>query len=169
MGLFDRFSKRPSDQYITMLDSAIAQIRAGLRARFSLVFERSYPKRDAELMAETILGFAMMERPLTQEAAQFATDNRLHVTSEARRVLLEPELAKAMAYLYAARCMRITFDTKNPVAMRIVDLGNQASFLTIAIPSTVEICGTEDAVQCIIALSKFSGAFAQKARELARR
>jgi hypothetical protein len=165
MGLFDRFSKKPSEQYINLLDSAIAQIRGGIHTRLAFAYSQSLPKRDAELLSGAVLSFALMERPMTQDAAAFMSDKRERVKAESHRLAGDPEIAKALSYLYAAQSMRITFDTKNPLAMRIIDLGNQASLLAITIPSTVEICGTEDNTQCIIAISRFASAFARKARD----
>jgi len=168
MGLFDRFSKRPSDQYINLLDSAIAQLRNGIHTHLCRYYIRFSPKHDAELMSTAILSFALTERPLDQQAASFLSDKREQVRSESRRLATDPEISKAMAYLYAAQSMRMTFDTKSPLGMRIIDLGNQASVLAIAIPSTVEICGVEDNVQCIIAISRFASGFANRMRAIGK-
>ncbi len=58
-------------------------------------------------------------------------------------------VAKALSYLYAAMTLHLAIRTGDPLSELGVRLADRTAELAIDIPSTHDICGHGDAVQCI--------------------
>lgn len=72
------------------------------------------------------------------------------------KLRLDPVLAEALSYLYAAPTLYLAYVTHNPFSERAQALGQRATQLSIHIPNTYELCGSGDANECIAAIASYA-------------
>jgi ABC-type sugar transport system ATPase subunit len=75
------------------------------------------------------------------------------------------EIAKAFSYLYAAQTLYLVWLTKSPMSERALEMGRRATELSLYIPSTYDICGSADVVECIRAIMLFATDFLEKNKQ----
>jgi hypothetical protein len=81
------------------------------------------------------------------------------VTKEAMKLHDNEVLAEACSYLYAAQTIYLAYLSHNPLSDRAIELGNRATELSMHIPNTYDLCGSNDINQCVIAIAKYAADF----------
>ena len=103
---------------------------------------------------------AVDEAPTTREAYDYLERNRILVHREAQRLHEDPQLSKALSYLYAAQILEISAETRRHDHPRSDELLERAVKLGVYLPNTYDICGTGNALDAVLAIAEFAGSFA---------
>jgi len=136
-----------------------------LQISLSFALMTQYESRfaaDSPLLANCVLTYAMYIDPMGEEARQYFRKQQQLVLSEASKISSNPLFSEAFSYLYAALVLNIVFKTRSPFSEPAAILSNRAAELDFTIPTTYDICGTGDALDCINAINAYSKAFKNK-------
>jgi hypothetical protein len=111
---------------------------------------------EAVLLADCVLSYATAMNPVGESAQQYGKTHANLVETEALRIATLAEVAEAFSYLYAAITLLLAIRSGNPFSDTSVELGTRATELSLYIPNTYDICGSDDAVCCIQAIAMFA-------------
>jgi len=143
-------------------------LRLGL---FSLLVDRHasrYPDEKTNFLSAAVLNAILAEEPTNQEGRRYLEERKDLIALEAGRVYEDSKLVRACSSLYAVQIICWNFQAgraaafgKSPIPTgnRSMELVQRASQLRIHIPNTYELCGTEDAIDSIVALCRIAAEF----------
>lgn len=158
MGLLSRlFGLRPEP--VRMLEEAIERLQIGITTNLILDYSTRLnlqPPGDAVLLASCVLSHATAMSPVGESAQQYWKMHAEQVRKEAIGLVALAEVAEALSYLYAAITLLLAIRTRDPFSELSAQLGARATELSLYIPSTYDICGSGDAVECIRAIAAFA-------------
>jgi hypothetical protein len=175
MGLFNTLfgrprpaSMRPSqalfdEQTAKKLDYVINTLHAGVFRRLHRHYQPIYGD-DAKYLCRQILDEALVDEPNNHAAKKYKAKNHELILKEARALISDPNVKKAITYLYTAQVLRFQMSalSGNSLALaRISDLTKRATELSIEIPDTTEIFEKGDAYSCAYALAEYAEQFAK--------
>ena len=155
MGIFGNLF-RPRHEPATILTEAIEHLQMALLTKLTMHYSARFPRSEALVLANCVLTHAMMVEPLGEAAQKYYKTHNQLVRDEAARLSENATVSKAFSYLYAALTLHFVILTKSPFSEPAAILGNRATELSLYIPSTYDICGTGDAVECVRAISVFA-------------
>lgn len=142
-----------------MLEDAIERLQIGITTNLILVYStrlKLQPPGDTVLLANCVLSHATAMNPVGESAQQYEKTHADLVRNEALGLVALPEVAEALSYLYAAITLLLAIRTRDPFSELSAQLGTRATELSLYIPSTYDICGSGDAVECIQAIARFA-------------
>jgi hypothetical protein len=132
-------------------------IFAQLRKRYS--FGRS--EQDCNLLCAAIVNLLAAHSPANRDGEQFLARNRDAVEHAALELPHDDVLAKAISYLYAAMIVRFSIETAQPVSSQAAEILEFANRLGFYIPNTIDICGSNNVEDCVLAIDKYAREFAK--------
>ncbi len=162
MGFFSKIFSDSNKQNIKLLEATITQLRVGIFSRLSKKYIPVYGKQNGEFLSVAILNEALIENPTNEEAENYCRNNKLLINEEVLQLSFDPVISEAFSYLYAAQTLLLVFLTREPFSKRSQELGEQASRLGIYIPNTFDICGSDNAQECIFAIMEYSTKYLKK-------
>jgi hypothetical protein len=162
MGLLSKIFGSSKNQSIKLLEASIALLGLGIFSKLSKKYVPLHGKQKGEFLSTAIINGALLETPGNKEAEIFLQNNSPLVTQETLQLKSDPDIASALSYLYAAQTLFLVFETKEILSARSLELGKKASDLSIYIPNTFDICGSDDAIQCIQAIWEYAKTFMDK-------
>lgn len=154
MGIFSKLFGKSRHDYVRLLDESITKLRLAAFTRLEKYLAAH--GKDTNFLAAGILNEALVEEPGNTDAQKYLEQNRQLIKSETRKLNQDPKLAEVLSYLYAAQTLYLAIVTHNPFSNRTQELGNKAIELSLNIASIYQICGSNDAQKCIVALSEIS-------------
>lgn len=153
--IFDRFK----DHTIELLEASIAQLRLGIFSRLSKKYFDDYGKQNGEFLSAAILNKILLEEPGNDEGKQYRENNNVLIEEELRKIPDDTIIADALSYLYAAQTLYLVYLTKEPFSKRAQELGEQATRLSVYIPDTYDICGSDNVQKCVLEIMKYASKF----------
>ena len=127
----------------------------------------SVPTEERPLLAGAIMNYVWREEPGTDKAKQYLASNRELIIEKAKALHVHNQMRDALRYSYAAQIvyLHLSVQSGNELAeSRIAELFQRAQELSIAVPDCKEICGSDNADDCIA----FLRAYAKTLRETNR-
>ena len=143
---------------LKLLDASIERLRAGIFGRLNQQYAARFGT-ESQFLSAAILNEAVLEGPSNKKAEEFRAKNASLISDEAMKMHLNVDLAQGLSYLYAAQTLYLVWLTKSPFSARAQALGEKATELNIHIPSTFDICGSDDAMACIAAIYEYASDF----------
>jgi hypothetical protein len=144
---------------LDLLDESIAKLRVGVLGRLLKKYIQTFGEAQGKFLCAAILNEALLEDSGSNEAKRYLVRHQDLVKSESLKLHADTELAEGLSYLYAAQTLYLAIATGNPFSERSAELGQQATDLSIYIPNAYDICGTGDANDCILAISRYATNF----------
>jgi hypothetical protein len=138
-------------------DNLALGVFAQLRKRY--MADRN--EQDCNLLCTAILNQIAGQGPANKESEQFLATNRRVIEEAALELHNDEVVAKAVSYFYAARTIRFSIETAQPIspqAAAVLELANRLGFY---IPNTFDICGSNNAEDSILAIDKYAREFAR--------
>jgi len=115
---------------------------------------------DARHLSVALLQDAIAEAPGDEEGVVYARDNRELIDREALKLGQDSAVAEALSLFYATQFQlmkaRGDFDSRAGID-RWMEITKRAQQLEIPVPSSREICGSDDAASCAQALAERAG------------
>lgn len=112
---------------------------------------------DARHMSVALLQDALREESGDEEGLKFAADNQAAIDRESRNLHRDAAVTEALSLFYATQFQWMKasgdFDSREGID-RWMDITKRAQQLEIPIPSSREICGSDDAASCADALAE---------------
>lgn len=161
MSFINKLFGKSKPVFEKLLDGSIEKIRLGIFARLYSKYAIEFGENEAKFLAAAILNCVVMEEPGNDEAQRYYENKASLITTEAMKLYENEALAEACSYLYAAQTIYIAYLSHNPLSDRANQLGNRATELSIYIPNTYDLCGTNDINQCVNAIAKYATEFLQ--------
>ena len=165
MNIFGKLFGHSNSQDIEILEATIAQLRVGVFARLSQKYIPVFGKQNGELLSAAILNEALLEGPGNADGEIYRRQNASLIEDESLQVASDPDIATALSYLYAAQTMYLVYLTQEPLSKRAQDLGEQAAYLSISVPNTYDICGSNDAKECILKMGELAAQFLKESKQ----
>lgn len=159
MGIFSKLLSRINNQTMELLEASISQLRVGIFATLSKTYIFDYGKQKADFLSVAILNHALLEEPGNVEAKHFLQDNATLIEEESHKVYENEIVAEAFSYLYSAQILLLAIYTRNPFTKRAQELSEQATHLSIYIPNTYDICGSNNAHECALGIMEYASKF----------
>lgn len=131
-------------------------IFARLRMRY-LAAGRS--EQDCNLLSAAVLNQLVGQSPANKDGERFLARNRDLIERAALELQHDEVLATAVSYLYAAMTIRFSIETAQPVSSQSAEILELANRLGFYIPNTFDICGNDNAEDCILAIDKLAREF----------
>lgn len=150
---------RSGSETVTMLEEAIERLQIGIVMQLTLEYSgrlRLVPPAEAVTLASCVLSYATAMDPIGEQALQYQRKHGELVRTQAQQLAAFDDVAEALSHLYAAITLLLAIRTRNPFSELSSQLGARATELSLCIPSTYDICGSGDAVECIQAIATFS-------------
>jgi hypothetical protein len=164
MSILDKLFGDSNSQSIEILEATIRQLRLGVFARLSKKYIPLHGKQNGEFLSAAILNEALLESPGNSDGEFYCSKNASLIEKELLQLASDPDIASALSYLYAAQTMHLVFVTSEPLSRRAQQLGEQATRLSIFIPNTYDICGSNDAKECIFAMGEYAAKFLEESK-----
>lgn len=158
MGILGRLLGRKTDPLKT-LEDAIERLQIGITMNLMEIYgTRAEPQasREAVLLANCVLSYATVMDPIGEKAQHYKKTHADLIRHEAAGLSRLPMVAEAFSYLYAAITILLAVRTRDPFSELSAKLGARATELSLYIPNTYDICGTEDVAECIKAITTYS-------------
>jgi hypothetical protein len=152
------------NQLIELLEASITQLRVGIFSRLSKKYISAYGKQKADLLSAAILNEALLEEPSNTEGDAFRKNNVLLIEDELKKISTDTIVSQAFSYLYATQTLYLVFITKEPFPKRARELGEQATLLSIYIPNTFDICGSDNVQECVIEIMNYATKFVEESK-----
>ena len=115
---------------------------------------------DARHMSVALLQDALREEPGDEEGVRFTTDNQAAIDCESRNLHRDTAVTEALSLFYATQFQlmkaRGDFDSREGID-RWMEITKRAQQLEIPVPSSREICGSDDAANCAKSLAERAG------------
>ncbi len=159
MGIISKILDSFKDRTIELLEASIAQLRLGIFSRLSKKYFDNYGKQNGEFLSAAILNKILLEEPGHDEGKQFRENNNVLIEEELLKIPDDEVIVNALSYLYAAQTLYLVYLTKEPFSKRAQELGEQATRLSIYIPNTYDICGSDNVQECVLEIMKYSSKF----------
>ena len=161
------FGKKATEKAdpVAELTHAIERLQAGILTNLTVAYSSRMPPTDALPLAMCVLSYTMLVAPVGDSAKVFQANNAALVQAEALKLSDDEGVRTALSYLYASLTMLIAIRTRNPLSDAALHLGNRATEFSIHIPNTYDICGSDDAITCIAALSTYAKNYARPASD----
>jgi hypothetical protein len=143
-------------------------LRLGLFSRLLNRHASRYPDEPTNFLSAAVLNAILAEEPTNQEGRRYLEERKNLIALEAGRVYEDTELVGACSCLYAVQIIYWNFQAgraaalgKSPIPTgnRPMELAQRTSQLRIHIPNTYELCGTEDAIDSIVAICRIATEF----------
>jgi hypothetical protein len=166
MGSINKLFGQPKPDYIEILDTSIEKLRLGVFAHLFSKYLKELDAAQAKFLAASVLNEIVVEKPSNLDAEHYYAANLNMIYQESLKLSQNEILSEALSYLYAAQILFLVHLTKQPISERSMLLTERATELSIYIPSTYDICGTDDAKQCTLYIAKFADEFFQEASKL---
>jgi hypothetical protein len=96
------------------------------------------------------------EEPANEAGSKYLTANRALIDSEAAKLKNDSEVAEIASLLYAAQTLLLAVALGPPMSDQAYRLGERATKLGFWIPSTYDLCGTDNALDAIRAIAERS-------------
>lgn len=155
MGWFRSAGPKATDP-VTDLREAIEHLQAGIVTNLTAEYSSRVPPKEALTMAMCALSYAMAVDPIGEEAQAFHSQYPEVVLREASALADNGRVRPALSNLYAGLTILSAIQTRDPFSAAAAELGERATSLSVYIPNTYDICGSEDALQCIAALHSYA-------------
>lgn len=159
MGFLGRPFKKQNPPAIDALQVSIDQLRLGLFVRLLAKYRSLIGEQQGRFLAAAIINTAIVEDPANPEATEYKAKNMALIQEEAEKLNLNDEFAEALSYLYAAESIVLTYRAKDRASERAKQIVHRASELSLHIPNTYDICGSDDFSQCVLAIAEYATAF----------
>jgi hypothetical protein len=159
MGIISKIFGCFKNQTIELLEASIAQLRLGIFSRLSKRYFKDYGKQNGEYLSAAILNKILLEEPGNDEGKLFSENNALLIEKELQTISEDKIIADAFSYLFAAQTLYLVYLTKEPFSKRAQELGEQATKLSIYIPNTYDICGSDNVQECVLEIMKYASKF----------
>jgi len=159
MRIISRIFGHSQNQIIELLEASISQLKAGIFAKLSKKYIMVYGKEKGELLSAGIINNAFLENQGNKKAEIFFQDNLSLIEKESLNISKNTEINRAFSYLYAAETIYQAFITKELLSNRSRELGERATLLSINIPNTYDICGSNNIHECVIAIMEYASKF----------
>jgi hypothetical protein len=156
MGLFNKIFASSNKQPVELLQASITLLRQRVFSELLKKYVSSHGKQHGEFLSDAVLNEVLLEPPRDYEAEKFLRNNSTLIIYESLQLKSDPHIASMLSYLYAAETLLLNFQTKEILSTRFMGLGNKAAELSIRIPTTFDICGNDDAINCIQAIWKYA-------------
>ena len=140
---------------LTMLEEAIERLQIGIVMHLTLEYSgrfRLVPPPEALTLANCVLSYATAMAPIGEQALEYQRKHGELVRTQAHQLSALEDVAKALSHLYAAITLLIAIRTRDPFSELSSQLASRATELSLYVPSTYDICGSGDAVECIQAI-----------------
>jgi hypothetical protein len=155
MRWFGGSSPKKSDPVSSLTDT-IERLQASIVTNLTVDYSATTTPADAVLLATCVVSYAMAVEPPTADDKRFDTANRALVRAKSEQLAKNDTVNEALSYLYAALTILIAIKSRNPLSEAAVSLGNRATELSMYIPNTYDICGSNDALVCIAAVHTYA-------------
>ena len=166
MKWFGRTSTTKADP-VAEVTHAVERLQAGILTNLTAAYSSRMPPTDALPLAMCVLSYAMVVAPVGDNAKAFQANNPALIQAEALKLSDNESVRTALSYLYASLTILIAIRTRSQLADAAIHLGNRATELSIYIPNTYDICGSDDAITCIAALCTYANNYVRPASDTA--
>jgi len=146
-----------------LLETGYTNLKLGIFTRLVKKYRPLYGEQQANLLAVAVIHEALIVEPANTAGENYRANNRALIFDEAMRLNSDREIAEAFSYLYAARSFHLVRATGSVVSDQSVALVNRATELSLYIPSTYDLCGSDDFGTCIHAISEYASLFVESA------
>lgn len=146
-----------------ILTEAIEHLQIGILTNLILQYRSRPDPNEAVLLANCVLSHAILTTPTDLEAQEFQKKHSSLVSEQALMLAQNAEIHDALSHLYAAITLYLVIRTGSPVSEESNQLCARATELSIYLPNTFDICGSDDAIQCVNAIAKFADGYMQRA------
>ena len=164
MGILAKIFGGHKEQTIELLEASITQLRVGLFSTLSKFYYPIYGKQDGEFLSSALLNNVLLEKPGNIDGENFCRNNVELIEEELKKLSFEKVIAEALSYLYAAQTLYLVFITKDPFSKQAQKLGEKATKLSIYIPNTYDICGSDNVQECVFEIMKYSSKFIDESK-----
>jgi hypothetical protein len=164
LGIFRSRATKMREAALGLLARSEQNLSLGIFARLRkgyLAAVRS--EQDCNLLCAAILNQLVGQSPANKDGEQFLARNRDTIEHAALELQHDEVLATAVSYLYAAMTIRFSMETAQPISSQSAEVVELANRLGFYIPNTFDICGNDNAEDCIIAIDKFAHEFVRSA------
>jgi len=159
MGILSKIFGNSKKQTIELLEASITQLRLGLFSKLFKIYNPIYGKQDGEFLSAAILNNVLLEKPGNINSENFYRNNVELIEEKLQELSSNRIIAEALSYLYAAQTLYLVFITKNPYSKQAQELGEQANKLSIYIPNTYDICGSDNIHECVLEIMRYASRF----------
>jgi hypothetical protein len=144
---------------VSRLTDSIERLQAGIVTSLTAAYSVTTNPADAVLLATCVISYAIAVEPPGADAARFAAANRQLVATKSQELARNETVVEPLSYLYAALTILIAIQSRDPLSEAAVVLGNRATELSLYVPNTYDICGSNDALECISAVHTYAQAY----------
>ena len=162
MRWFGKASQRKVDP-VSSLTESIERLQAGIVTNLTVAYSTTTSPAESVLLATSVVSYAMAVEPPETNAARFSATNRDLVKAKSGELAGNETVAQAASYLYAALTILIAIRSRDPLSEAAQTLGSRATELSIHVPNTYDICGSDDALECIAAIHSYSQTYLNSA------
>ncbi len=164
MGILAKIFGGSKKQTIELLEASITQLRVGLFSRLSKNYYPIYGKQKGEFLSAALLNNVLLKKPGNKDGEHFYLNNVVLIEEELKKLSSDTVIAEALSYLYAAQTLYLVFITKDPFSKGAQEFGEQATNLSIYIPNTYDICGSDNVQECVLEIMKYSSKFIDESK-----
>ena len=158
-GWFKSKETKMREAALEMLDTTHYALSLGISARLRKYAPQGADDTKRDLFSVAVLNELAGYAPTNRAGAAYLSENWPMIQGFAGRVKNDAVLAQAVSYLYALQALTLAIKTGNPVSADSMNILERANKFGLHIPSTVEICGSDRAEVCIMALHKYAQDF----------
>ena len=148
---------------LTLLETGYSNLKLGVFARLVKKFDPVHGAKRASLLAVAVIHEALVVEPANTDGEFFRANNSALISSEALRLSSDDQLAEAFSYLYAARSFQLIQATGSLISGQSAALLNQATELSLYVPNTYDLCGSDDFHACVRAICEYASRFMESA------
>jgi hypothetical protein len=155
---------RPRPERATTLTEPIELLQMAILTKLTVHYSSRFSPTEALVLANCVLTYAMLVEPQGADAQKYCESHEELVRDQAAQLSTNVEVAEAFSYLYAALTIHVAILTKNPFSEPAARLCDRATELSLYIPNTYDICGSDNASECVQAIQTFAQKCARAAR-----
>lgn len=163
LGIFKSRARKTREAALGLLARSEKNLRLGIFAQLRKIYSAGRSQQDCNLLCAAIVNEIAGDRPTNKDCEHFSPKNRDEIEKSALELQHDELFANAASYLYAAMTIRLSIETAPPVSPEPAEVLEIANRLGFYIPYTFDICGSNNAEDCILAIDKYACEFARSA------